>query len=130
MSDRTSGLLLIGAGCIPSAAGAAYSATSAGDHLPAACPFQMITGVPCPLCGGTRAFAYASSGDLKFLNFNAFWVFAAIAMVIAGVIMLFTRFSLSGFWYRRGALPWVVVGLAVAAGWGVALLNRTSIVVS
>lgn len=120
---------MIGAGCIPFAVGGIYAATDAGDHLPGVCPFQMATGVPCPLCGGTRAFAYASSGDLKFLSFNAFWVFAAIALVITGLIVLLTRFSLKGFWYRRGALPWVVVGLAVAAGWGVALLNSSSIVV-
>jgi len=130
MSDRTSGLLLIATGCIPFAAGAAYSATSAGDHLPAICPFQMATGIPCPLCGGTRAFAYASAGDPKFLSFNAFWVFAAIALVVTGVIMMFTRLSLKGFWYRRGALPYLVVGFAITAGWAVALLNRTSIVVS
>ncbi len=29
------------------------------------CPFLLLTGHPCPLCGGTRAFAYTWRGDLS-----------------------------------------------------------------
>jgi hypothetical protein len=27
------------------------------------CPFLLVTGHPCPFCGGTRAFAYAWQGE-------------------------------------------------------------------
>ena len=39
--------------------------TLRGVHatLPA-CPFLAVTGHPCPLCGGTRSFAYMWQGDL------------------------------------------------------------------
>jgi|SRR5581483_2367357 len=30
-----------------------------------ACPFFLITGHPCPFCGGTRSFAYMWQGDLS-----------------------------------------------------------------
>lgn len=29
------------------------------------CPFYVITGHPCPFCGGTRSFAYMWQGDLS-----------------------------------------------------------------
>lgn len=29
------------------------------------CPFLMITGHPCPFCGGTRSFAYTWNGQLS-----------------------------------------------------------------
>jgi len=28
------------------------------------CPFYLLTGHPCPFCGGTRSFAYMWQGDL------------------------------------------------------------------
>jgi hypothetical protein len=28
------------------------------------CPFLLLTGHPCPLCGGTRSFAYLWQGDV------------------------------------------------------------------
>ena len=36
---------------------------SANATLPR-CPFLLLTGHPCPLCGGTRSFAYVWNGDL------------------------------------------------------------------
>jgi hypothetical protein len=29
------------------------------------CPFFLITGHPCPFCGGTRSFAYMWQGDIS-----------------------------------------------------------------
>ena len=29
------------------------------------CPFLIVTGHPCPFCGGTRSFAYVWRGDLE-----------------------------------------------------------------
>ncbi|HEY3085764.1 MAG TPA: DUF2752 domain-containing protein [Candidatus Dormibacteraeota bacterium] len=41
-----------------------YWALAAVHLTGPACPFYMITGHPCPFCGGTRSFAYMWEGDL------------------------------------------------------------------
>lgn len=36
------------------------------SHISApVCPFYLLTGHPCPFCGGTRSFAYMWEGDLS-----------------------------------------------------------------
>ena len=55
------------------------------------CPFRALTGLPCPLCGGTRAFAWAARGDTGFLSYNGFWVFVAVALIVMGLFVLVTR---------------------------------------
>lgn len=40
-----------------------YFAASAGHVTLPACPFLLLTGHPCPFCGGTRSFAYMWQGD-------------------------------------------------------------------
>src|SRR3954470_12689011 len=40
----------------------------------ALCPFRTLTGLPCPLCGGTRAFVYFFNGDARFLQYNWAWL--------------------------------------------------------
>ncbi len=32
--------------------------------IPIVCPFKVITGIPCPGCGGTRAFLSILNGDI------------------------------------------------------------------
>ena len=127
LRDTTTGLLLILAGCLPLLAGAIYSAADGAERIPGACPFLLVTGVPCPFCGATRAFAFLASGDLAFLNYSALWVFAAGGLVVAGLLVIFTRFSLKGFWSRRDNLAvWLVTGVIVA-GWACAFINRGAI---
>jgi Protein of unknown function (DUF2752) len=41
---------------------------------PALCPFRAMTGLPCPLCGATRAFVYFFHGDGRFLHYNWGWL--------------------------------------------------------
>jgi hypothetical protein len=42
-----------------------FLATAQALHLTLPpCPFLIVTGHPCPFCGGTRSFAYVWRGDL------------------------------------------------------------------
>ena len=126
--DRKAGLTLIVAGCLPFALGGALAATDSTDRNLVTCPFRLITGLPCPLCGGTRAFSYAASGNSKFLSYNGFWVFVAAAMIVMGLLLMFTRVSLSGLWSKYRGLSVVLVVALLAGGWIWSLSNRGLIV--
>ena len=65
------------------------------DHLagqPSLCPLFMVTGVPCPSCGGTRAVLHLAAGDVAAaLAANpGVTVFAGVvgALVLAGILPL------------------------------------------
>ncbi|MEV4423578.1 DUF2752 domain-containing protein [Patulibacter sp. NPDC049589] len=117
---------------------AAYEA-AVGSDGPPICPFRLLTGLPCPFCGGTRALAAAARGDLDgALRFNAVWPVVAVALIAAGVVGLAGarrgREPLGDAW-RRARLagrrrPWgrrVAVAIAVAAPWGVGFAHRDAI---
>src|SRR5881392_1062117 len=105
--ERRLGLLLACGGCLPFAVGAlmAPPGESAPGGLP--CPFRELTGLPCPLCGATRAFALASRGDARVWHFNAAWVVIAAVAVLAGVL------AIAGA--ARGAAPLTAIRDALAA---------------
>lgn len=46
--------------------------------------------MPCPFCGGTRAFEHAANLDARFLDYGAVWVFAfaAVALALAAALVL------------------------------------------
>ena len=88
-----------------------------------ACNFKRLTGLPCPLCGGTRAMR--SLADLDFgtaFHFNPLVVLAAFA-----ILVWFAFWSLDRF-RERPVLPriksrlrrwpvWWIVGGLVLANW-------------
>ena len=57
--------------------------------VPPTCPFRMITGRPCALCGLTRAFAEASAGHLdRAAALHPLWWLAASLLLVSGVMAL------------------------------------------
>ena len=78
-------------------------------HPPLACPLRTITGIPCPLCGMTRACVAAAHGHLG----------ASLAFNPAGVLLMVAAFValLRPQWLTRVQVPFWVVGLAVSALW-------------
>jgi hypothetical protein len=77
-------------------------------HPPIACPLRTLTGVPCPLCGMTRAVVAAMHGHLlESLRFNP----AGIGVVLVAIALL------AGVRVERFRVPpWLAVTL-VAALW-------------
>jgi hypothetical protein len=120
------GIGLLAAGCLPFVVGALVPRE--GTDLFPGCPFRAITGLPCPLCGGTRAFAWAARGDTGFLSYNGFWVFVALALVLAGVFVLVTRVRLLDALTRTPPRAVALLGVLGASGWAWALAERATIV--
>jgi hypothetical protein len=55
-------------------------------HPPLSCPLRNVTGIPCPLCGATRAVVAAVEGDvwasLRYNPIGVLVVVLAIALVV------------------------------------------------
>ena len=102
--------------------------------MPLGCPFRAATGLPCPFCGGTRAFALASRGDGSFLRFNAVWVALAALAVLAGAVLLAAAARGGRFGGGRPGGPvapawrWPAAVLALlAVAWAWALVHADTI---
>jgi hypothetical protein len=132
--ERRIGLLLLAGGCLPFAAGALVG--EHGTGLPE-CPLRAATGLPCPLCGATRAFAMAARGDGRLWQFNAVWVVVAAAAVLAGALALAasvrgaapltrTADALAARLATPGRIAAVTL-LALAVPWAYALAQRATI---
>ncbi len=119
------GLGLVAAGCLPFAVGAL--ATRDGVAFMPPCPFRTLTGLPCPLCGGTRAFAWAARGDSGFLNYNAFWVLIAVLMILAGAVVLLRGRGFLDALMRTPQRAMITLFALGGLGWAYALAERATI---
>jgi hypothetical protein len=120
-SEVRRGARLLAFGCAPFVAGAIVPADGDTGLF---CPFRELTGLPCPLCGATRAFALAARGDARFLDYNAVWVVVAALLIVAGAVAL-----VRGRAPRLRTGPAAVLALAVAAlAWAYAFAERATIV--
>jgi len=85
------------------------------------CPFGVLTGLPCPLCGGTRAAKALLHGDWGLaLYFNPLAIIAALALALALAMLIWeaARGRALADWARQGEraarlLPWGALLLLV-----------------
>jgi hypothetical protein len=125
MEARTEGAWLMVAGCAPFAVGAMVSRDGAAFMPP--CPFRTVTGLPCPLCGGTRAFAWAARGDAGFLHYNAFWVLVAVVLIFAGAIVMATGRGIVDALTRTPRRATLTMTILLGLGWIYAFAERATI---
>lgn len=109
--DRAA-LVMMGTGAAPLAAGAVIPVDVVMDG-PVVCPFQLVTGLPCPLCGATRAFVLFGHGDGRWVDYGAVWVLVAFGLIAVGLV---------GWRAGRRSL-----GAVVALAWTWALAHAAAI---
>jgi hypothetical protein len=105
------------------------------DQIDLPCPMLAITGVPCPLCGGTRAFVHAAQLQSSFLDYNAVWVFVALlGLAVAGAALLTRRVSPERYVAARAAVATTPVAVRagaalviVATAWAWAIAHTATI---
>lgn len=86
---------------------------------PTLCPFRIVTGYDCPLCGSTRAVhAFATGHPLQALDHNLLVGLAIPVLLLALLLAVFAE--LGGRPMRVPVLPraaWLGVGILVLAFW-------------
>jgi hypothetical protein len=115
---------LVGLACVPAAF--VWPAVSAATGARLLCPLRELTGIPCPLCGMTRAATSLAAGDVgASLAFNPFLLVLAAATAVMAVVMagralgvLPAARPLPGRW---GPAAVGLVALLVGASWLVQL---------
>ena len=95
---------------------------------PILCPFRLITGLPCPLCGTTRAFGYLSQGELwqsALLN--------PLALVITAIALMWVLYPayvhdmkdrIVRFWWKMSERNRISFSLTIFTMFWVANLPR------
>ncbi len=107
-------LALVSAGALCAAAALSPAAAA---HGPVVCPFRLVTGLPCPGCGMTRAWVFLAHGRVgDALSANPFVLVtlpAAVALVLVVLVSVVRRRPLADL-ARVVRLP---ATTTVVAGW-------------
>jgi hypothetical protein len=82
---RAERAVMLATGAVPLAAGAVIPEHVVMDG-PTVCPFRLVTGLPCPLCGATRAFVLFGHGDGRWTDYGAVWVLAAFVLIAVALV--------------------------------------------
>lgn len=96
--------------------------TPQGMPLPLMCPFKNMTGLPCPLCGGTRAAHALLHGELgRAIYLNPLALPAIAFCVMAGLVLAYEAVrgvplaNWPAVFHRLGSL--MPLGLAILMIW-------------
>ena len=82
--------LAVAAGSAAALAVACVMSPTSATHGQVICPFRLVTGLPCPGCGMTRAGVFLMHGDLAAaLAANPFVLVALPAAVVAVLVVGF-----------------------------------------
>lgn len=105
------------------AAAAVTGSLLASGAVPLPCPVQLVTGLDCPFCGGSRMLAALTAGEVPAaLGFNAFALLVVVPVVCA-VLVAMARQELgrARSWWPSGRSGRVLgfVLLVAVIGWGV-----------
>ena len=98
---------------------------------PVLCPWRLLTGYPCPGCGGIRAMGAISTGQ-----FEQAWLLNPIAFLVCGVVLVwavritplveFSRKSLTLFRSQSLLLQVMILSLSYALAWIAAVVRFNS----
>jgi len=84
------------------------------EHGPILCPFRLLTGHPCPLCGSTRALAALCSGDFSSAwHLNPIGVLLALVCSVAFLAPSFAQPLRQGSERLLSGLPKSATGVGV-----------------
>jgi hypothetical protein len=76
-----------------------YPAVSTAHAALPTCPFLLLTGHPCPFCGGTRSFSAMWRGDLlhaaRLYPLGPLLFLVAFPVAVYGILALFSGRSLT-----------------------------------
>lgn len=110
LRTNSAGLALTGALALGTAALLPVGSIEDGPIL---CPFRLLTGVPCPLCGMTRSWVYLAHGDVEASVTShpvgpLLMAFTALVVVVAVIRWVRGSAFIADRWLVRAA---VVLGI-------------------
>lgn len=87
--------------------GAAFAAAAAVGAV--VCPFNAVTGLDCPFCGGTRAVFAVARGDLAAAFSHNALLMGALSLLPLVVVLAFMGSRVSAVRAVVAQVPWAVV---------------------